>query len=454
MRAEIPRIMIAGAGSGSGKTTLTCALLLVMKKRGLNPAAFKCGPDYIDPMFHGRVPGIKSRNLDIFLCGENAVKHLLAENSRGRDLAVIEGVMGLYDGLGATDRCSSNHLSMLTGTPAVLAVDGGGAGVSLAAQIYGYRHFLPNSLKGIVINRCREKMYPFYKKLIEERLDLPVYGYLPPVPEALFPSRHLGLVLPDEIGDIREKLEALGEICARSADLDGLLALARSCEPLDYDRIPVERLADVPVGVALDPAFCFYYEDNFDLLRGMGARLEFFSPLRDASVPENVCGLIFGGGYPEEYAGELSGNVSMRESVRAAAGRGMPVLAECGGFLYLGRSLKDMQGTEYPMAGVFGSSAAMAPSLQRFGYVRLRAEKDNLLCRKGAELRAHEFHYSDGTDNGTAFTAMKDGGARWPCIHATDRIFAGYPHLHLWGAPDAAAGFISQCDAYRRERTA
>lgn len=443
--------MLAAAGSGSGKTTLTCALLAALKRRGLSPAAFKCGPDYIDPMFHTRALGVMSRNLDIFLCGEENVKYLLAANAKGHDICIIEGVMGLYDGLGQSDECSSNQLALLTAAPTLLVINTRGQSLSLAAQIYGFLKFRPNNIRGVVLNRTSPGMYPFYKKMVEKELGLSVFGYLPELPDSRIESRHLGLVTPAEIENIQQRLDKLGRAAEESLDIDGIMALGNASGPLEHTEIAMDKEADVTIAVAFDKAFCFYYEDNFDFLRRLGAKLEFFSPLDDAALPAKACGLLLGGGYPEEHAAALAANVSMLCGVRSAVQGGMPVFAECGGYMYLCRSLRDRRGAAHGMAGVIDAEAWMTESLKRFGYITLTAENGGMFCGKGYAFNAHEFHYSDSSDNGAAFSASKAGGAGWPCMHISGRVFAGYPHVHFWGAPGLARAFVRQCAAYKKE---
>ena len=427
--------MIAAAGSDSGKTVLTLALLRALRKRGLEPAAFKCGPDYIDPMFLSEAAGQAARNLDVFMCGENTTKYLLAQNAKKSGFSVIEGVMGLYDGIATSDNCSSNHLSMLTETPVVLCVNPKGMSLSLAAQIKGIFTFRPNRIKAVILNRVSEKMAAFYSKMLEAELGINVYGFLPET-KLCIGSRHLGLVAPSEIDSLDARLEEAASLLENSVDIDGLLRLGKSAPVLTYEE-PVIPLPQKPVRIAIarDAAFSFYYEDNFDLLRRLGAELVFFSPLADKNLPEGISGLILGGGYPELYTEELQKNRSMLESVRRAVTGGLPTLAECGGYVYLCKNF----------AGVLDSEVRMTERLTRFGYISLEAEKDNMLCLKGDSIKAHEFHYSDSTDNGSAFTARKADGRSWPAIHATETLFAGYPHLHLWGNIRFAQNFILRC---------
>ena len=442
MQNNAPRLLFAGTGSGCGKTTVTSAVLRALQRRGEALTAFKCGPDYIDPMFHTAVLGIPSRNLDLFFVDENEARGQLARHVPVGGMGVIEGVMGFYDGVsGTSDTASAAHLARATDTPAVLIVRPRGQSLSLAAEIKGFRDFAPNTLRGVILNGVSKAMYPFYKA-IAEQAGLTVYGCLPPVPAAEIPDRHLGLVTAQEIGDLQAKLDLLADAAEEGLDLDGLCALARTAPPLADEGVPLARVTDKPVRIAVarDRAFCFYYADNFDVLRALGAELVEFSPLDDQALPTGIDGLYLGGGYPELYAAQLAANRSMRESIRAAVQGGLPAIAECGGFLYLHRTL---DGNE--MAGVIDADARMTGRLQPFGYVTLTAARDNLLCRAGERIRAHEFHYAQSGDNGTAFRAEKPNGRAWACVHATETLYAGFPHLYLRANPAFAQNFVRAC---------
>lgn len=443
----LPRLALVGTGSGSGKTVVSCALLMALKKRGLQPMAYKVGPDYIDPLFHGRVLGVPSRNLDMFLCGEEAVRYLLAHHGQGKDVAIIEGVMGLYDGLGQSDSFSSNHLAQLTGTSEVLIVSPQGQGLSLVAQLYGYMHFLPNTIKGVIFNQTSEKMHAYYATMVEAQLGLRSYGFLPSLPQGRFEGRSLGLATPETIDNIQPQLESLGRSAEESLDVDGLLELAKKASPLAYTPIPIKKVAEVTLAVAQDEAFCFYYEDSLDILRRLGARLVFFSPLRDTALPR-ADGVLLGGGFPEDFARQLQDNAGMRASLYDAVKGGMPCLAEGGGFLYLCRQLATLKGDIFSMAGVIEAEAKMTPTLQRFGYCSLTPKKENVFCPPGEVVNAHEYHYADTSNNGDFFTARKVNGATWPCIHAKGSFFAGFPQVHLWGNRTLATRFIEACAAY------
>lgn len=440
------RLLISGTGSDCGKTTVTSALLRAWQRRGIPLAAFKCGPDYIDPLFHQAALGVPSRNLDLFFVEEARIRAELAMHIPTGGLGVIEGAMGFYDGVsGNTDTASAAHLARVGEIPAILVVRPEGQSLSLAAMIHGFHSFTANTLAGVILNGVTKSMYPFYRA-IAAQAGLPVYGYLPPVPDATIPRRHLGLVTAAEIADLQHKLDRLADAAETSIELDRLLALARTAPALPQSPSIPARISitgatpSVRVAVARDKAFCFYYADHFDILREAGAELVFFSPLADRELPSSIGGLYLGGGYPELYTAELAANVSMRESIRQAVQNGLPTIAECGGFQYLHQSLDG-----YPMVGALPLTATMTPKLQPFGYVTLTAQADNLLCRAGETLRAHEFHYGVSNDNGTAFRVEKPNGRAWPGVHATATLYAGYPHLYFRSNPSCVTRFLQAC---------
>lgn len=453
MIRRIPRILLGAPGSGGGKTTAACALLWAMKEKGVKLSAFKTGPDYIDPMFHRKALGAPSCNLDLFLCGEENVRRLFAEVSNGTDLAVIEGVMGLYDGRSPLDdSCSANHLSRALEAPAILVLDVKGMSFSAAAILRGFCTFRENRIRGVIFNRCSPGMYPFYSEMAKGE-GLTPCGYLPVLPEAALESRHLGLITAYEVTGLREKLSLLGKTAAETLDLDAILELADSAPEMDWpEPFPEENPAVRPViAVAKDKAFCFYYEENLCLLQKLGAQIVEFSPLSDERIPPEADGLWLGGGYPEEYAKALSRNKSMLESVKGAVLGGLPTIAECGGFLYLLEELAGRDGVFYPMAGALEGRAEMTGRLQHFGYSLLEARKDSLLCKAGESIPIHEFHYSKSTNDGEDFTAHKRGRERL-AAHGTDSLYAGYPHLHFYGNPEFARNFIKRCAKWREER--
>lgn len=459
----IPRIMIAAAGSGSGKTTVTCGLLQAFQNREKKLTSFKCGPDYIDPMFHSEVLGIKSRNLDLFFTDEATTKYLLCKNAGTADLAVIEGVMGYYDGLaGKSADCSSYDLARKTQTPVILVVDCKGMSVSIVALIKGFMEMRrDHSIRGVILNRIPPMLYEDIKSLIEEELSLEVMGYLPVMTDCQLESRHLGLVTATEIGNLKEILATLAEQTEASLDLDRILEIAEEAQPIHCE-IPaeIEKIRDeysnalnlsdanraappVRIAVAMDKAFCFYYQDNLELLEELGAEIVPFSPLKDRALPVDIQGLILGGGYPELYLEQLAKNKSMLQSIKRAVDSGMPCLAECGGFMYLHQWIKDRDGVQYEMAGAIEGESFPTQKLTRFGYITLTALEDNVLCRKGSELKGHEFHYWDSTNTGNGFHAQKPlRKTNWDCIITNGNLWAGYPHIHFYSNIEAAIEFL------------
>ena len=439
---KTPRLLLAGTSSGCGKTTVTCAILQALVNRGLKVGAFKCGPDYIDPMFHSRIIGAKSANLDLHFFSENTLKYLLQKNAADRDVSIIEGVMGYYDGLGlTTTRASSYEVAKVTDSPVVLVVNAKGASLSVLATVQGFLTFCPDShIRGVILNQCTAMTYKALAKAIEDKLGIRVLGYLPKLADCALESRHLGLVTAAEITDLKEKLQKLANQAEKTIDLEGLLTLAKEAPPITCDPIALPKLEPVRIAVAKDNAFCFYYADSLEALEEMGAEIIEFSPIHHKKLPENIHGLYLGGGYPELYARQLSDNKTMLESIRNALQKGLPCIAECGGFMYLTEAIG-----EYPMVGFLPGNCFDNGKLTRFGYVTLRAGMDNMLCKAGEQIPAHEFHHWDCTQPGSGFTAAKPTGKSWDCVAATDTLYAGYPHFHFYANPAFLKGFYDTC---------
>ena len=444
---NLPRILIAAPRSGGGKTTFVCGLLRLLQKKGLSPAPFKCGPDFIDPLFHRELLGLSGANLDLFFTGEETVRGLLARYGKGHDLAVLEGVMGYYDGVGGTTETAGSYdLARATDTPVLLVLDARGVSLSLAAEVKGFLSFrTPSRIAGLFLNRCSASLHTLLAPVLERETGLPVLGYLPPDDAVSLESRHLGLVTPEDVQGLPEKLDRLAETLERSLDLERLLSVAKSAPPLENRLVthaPVHSGLPLRLAVARDRAFCFYYRENLDLLRELGAEPVFFSPLTDRALPENCDGLYLGGGYPELWLGQLAENRPMLESVRHAVCSGLPTLAECGGFLYLHDILTDETGS-HPMAGVLHGDCRNVGKLRHFGYITLTAKCDNLLCGAGEQIRAHEFHYFESDCCGGDFSAVKPvSGRGWDCIHASETLFAGFPHLYFPSNPEFARRFV------------
>lgn len=469
------RIMIAGTGSGSGKTTITCALLKAFIDRGHRVAAFKCGPDYIDPMFHRKITGANAGNLDACFCDGDTMKYLL--NKYGEELSLIEGVMGYFDGVG--EQGSSRQVASETGTPAVIVVDCKGMSLSIGAVMKGFLGFRsPNHIAGFIFNRLPQSQVPLVKRLCRE-MDTGYFGYMPYAADCVIGSRHLGLVTADEIADIKERLDRLSALAGEHILLDRLWELASKAEHLTYKKPDMgalcrelgyaggnredagwqrregheKPLGSIRLGIARDEAFCFYYRENLELLERLGCELVAFSPLWDRALPEGISGLILGGGYPELYARLLSENEVMRRLIRQALETGLPTIAECGGFLYLHRELEDTEGVMRRMAGYLDGSARRTGKLQRFGYVSLNSSKNTMLLHAGESMAAHEFHYWDSSHCGTDYEVVKlKNGESYSSVVADAHLYAGFPHLYFYANPKAAVRFVTACDAYRKSR--
>lgn len=470
MGKKIPRLLISAPASGTGKTMVTCALLKAFSDQGKKIASFKCGPDYIDPMFHKEVLGIDSYNLDVFLCGEAHVRNLLVENAEDDDLALMEGVMGYYDGLaGISTAASAYDVARITETNVVLVMDCKGLSVSILPYLQGFVNYKKNSfIKGVILNRLSPMMYERMKTMIERETSLKVYGYLPVMKECEIESRHLGLHMPTEEARTKESLELLGEQARKTIDLEGLLKLAEESpdflleleqewfgqskhsyvtatkEEKGITSESARQEGKVRIAVAMDDAFCFMYQENLKILEKFGAELVPFSPIADKELPENVAGLLLYGGYPELHAEALSQNDLMRASIRQAIQEGMPCIAECGGFMYLMEGIQTESGKCYKMAGVLPGISYHTSSLKRFGYVTLT--EGTVFGEDIGAIPAHEFHYYDAEYCGEAFHAQKPLSKRkWRCMVSTETILAGYPHIHYAGNEKVAEAFIKAC---------
>ncbi len=577
-RTNYPRLMLAAPSSGSGKTLITCGLLEAFRRRGLKLSSFKCGPDYIDPMFHRKVIGSASANLDTFFTDEETTGYLLRRYASGSDLSLMEGVMGYYDGLGGiSDKAGSYDLARVTKTPVVLILDMKGMSFSAAALLKGFAAFRkPSMIRGVILNRVSPMLYPRLKEAIEKELNggmqddsvqargdgsessgsglawktevkspgsglawktevkssgsvqawrdgsessgnaeqenrgregaerIRVFGYVPKMGSLELKSRHLGLIMPDELSDLQEKLGDFAAQLEKTLDLDGLYALALEAEgdcgreekfitqPADDPCVRTDSRKKVRIALAQDEAFCFAYAENLDLLEEMGAELVPFSPLSDSCLPADIDGLLLYGGYPELYAERLAVNTGMLRGLSAAVRGGLPTMAECGGFMYLMEEMEDECGRVFPAAGILHGRAFRTGKLNRFGYLSLRvkeetfspqaqetcsrlsgtagkapaADRDKTFSVQGpgpgtleqrlrmeglGEIRGHEFHYYDTTDNGSACTASKAwNGRSWSCMHLKDNLFAGFPHLYYYSNPKLPERFLMACLDYRK----
>lgn len=460
--ADFPRILLAAPGSGSGKTLLTTGLLTLFQNRGIRCRSFKCGPDYIDPMFHKYVLGIDSCNLDSFFLPQEELRALFQKRAADAELSILEGVMGYYDGIGGNSTAASTYeVAKITDTPVILVLDGKGSSLSLAAQMKGFLDYRKDShICGVILNKTNKMVGERLRPEIE-KLGVRYLGAVPVCETMDIKSRHLGLTMPQEQSELRGHLNAFAKQLEEYLDVDGILELAGCSgeklpeagkteqsnqtdlnqEETKQDEIrPIDSESEPPtrrMAVAMDKAFCFYYQENLDFLRQHGWELIPFSPLHDAALPEQVHAILLGGGYPELYAKELSANEPMLASIRNAHAEGIKILAECGGVLYLQEHLEDEMGNCWPMVGLIHADGFRTEKLGRFGYISL--------TQNGAvRIKGHEFHYWESTAPGSAFRAEKPQSDRgWDCMYRTDSLLAGFPHLYYLSGPDLILSFLS-----------
>lgn len=442
------RVMIAAPASGSGKTLVTCGLLQALVNRGLKVSSFKCGPDYIDPMFHSRVIGARSRNLDSFFADDETLKYLFVRSAEPSDISVIEGVMGFYDGIRSSGTEGSSYdVSQKLQAPVILMVNARGAALSCVPVVKGFKEFRENNIRGIILNNMSEGVYRDVKPVIEKEVGVKVLGFVPKIKGVNLESRHLGLVLPGEIRSLRDDLDKVADVIEKNVDVDAIIEMANSAPEIHGTKPEFDVENRHPrIGFALDDAFCFNYEDNIELLKECGAEIVYFSPLNDARLPD-VDGIILSGGYPELHGRRLSENTSMIQDIRDRVSAGMPCLAECGGFMYLNEKVEDSDGNVWPMVGLVHGEVRNRGRLTRFGYVSLASEDPDSMIAGGA--RGHEFHYWDSTDNGTSWHGVKPSGREYDCGHEEGSLVAGFPHLYYYSNPEMAYRFVKRCADWR-----
>jgi cobyrinic acid a,c-diamide synthase len=449
MEWNIPRIVVAATQSGGGKTTLVTGLLAALHAKGLTVQSFKVGPDYIDLGYHRMASGRAGHNLDTWLVPESRLTEIFARECAGADVAVIEGVMGLYDG-GRKGISSTASIAKALDAPVLLVIDAKSVGASAAATALGFRVYDEDvRLAGVLINRLGSETHEEMIRTAMADIDMPVFGALRRNTALALPERHLGLT-PVEENEAAETVRAIGAQVEARLDIARILELARSAPPLAYvPEVHRDVTASCRIGIARDDAFSFYYAASLAELEGCGAQLVPFSPLHDAEIPD-VDGLIIGGGFPEMFAAQLAANTSMRASIRTAAERGMPIYAECGGYMYLMSHLVDFAGTSHEMAGVFPGTARMTEKLQMVGYVDAVQAMDTVFGAAGLPLHGHEFHFSvEEADVGETarpfiFTKMRNG-AQYPAGRIVQRTLGSYLHLHFAGCPAVAASFVEAC---------
>ncbi|MEK5530056.1 cobyrinate a,c-diamide synthase [Viridibacillus sp. FSL R5-0468] len=452
------RLVIAGTGSGVGKTTFTIGIMAALQKKGYQVQGFKCGPDYIDPSYHTAVTGRTSRNLDSWMFDHETVKEMLVRASSGADISIIEGVMGFYDGKSPlNDAGSTAEISVITDSPVLLIVNCASMARSVAAIVKGFQILsdTPNII-GVIANQVGSvNHYKIVKAAIEQECGIPVLGYLKRENGIDIPSRQLGLIPAIERGELNPFFDQLAFLISETVDIDRIYELAKTSEIAHFSSGLFDQRHDrgVTIAVAKDAAFNFYYEENLDLLRAYGASLVFFSPLNGEVVPENVDGLYIGGGFPEEFAAELSKQEAVKHSIRQAVKSGMPTLAECGGFMYLTDSITDTKGNTYPMTGIIPGAVQMQEKLAALGYRDITGTPSNFIIGENQMAKGHEFHYS-------TFTALEEIQSAYETTgrfgkkaegYLNGNLVAGYTHFHFASNPELVEQWVNACVRHQQQ---
>jgi cobyrinic acid a,c-diamide synthase len=462
LSGKIPRVVIAATGSGVGKTTATVALIGAMRARGLKVAAFKCGPDYLDPTYHERAAGVRSHNLDGWMMDRDAVVATFARSSAGADIAVIEGMMGLFDSATPTgDEGSTAQIAKWLDAPVILVTDASGVARTIAAVASGFARFDPAlRVAGMICNRVGSRGHLELLRAVQP--EVPIVGGFPASADLAFPERHLGLFMADETNVPQRLIDGWSALAAEWLDLDAILRIARSAPALEADSRSDESESTVRprcrIGVAYDEAFHFYYEDNLNRLRSLGAELINFSPIHDRKLPD-VDGLYFGGGYPEAFARELSSNDAMLSAIRGFVLRGGVIYAECGGLMYLTAGIRTLDGAQRPMVSIIPGVAVMSERLQALGYVEVETRADSILGPAGVQFRGHQFRHStleigDGADRIDRMynVAPRWGGAPFVEGYRIGNVLASYVHAHWASNPVIAEALVGACLRSRAAR--
>lgn len=447
-----PRVVIAGTASGAGKTTVTAGILAALKRRKFAVASFKVGPDYIDPGYHEIISGGSCHNLDSWITGKEEIARLFFRSAKNADISVIEGVMGLYDG-GKRGISSTAEIAKLMDAPVILAIDAKSMGASAAAIALGFRDYDKNvNFAGVILNRLGSDSHEQMIREAMDKADIKVLGAIRRNENLRLPERHLGLVPAKETKSEVDLAKIFSSI-ENQMDMDEIIAIAKSAKPIANVNLAEGKnsVKDIKIAVAKDNAFSFYYEDSLSVLEEFGAEIIKFSPLYDEKIPD-CHGIILGGGYPEMFAKKLEENASMRNSIKKAAAEGIPIYAECGGFMYLMESIEDLSGKNFDMTGVIPSKAKMEQNLQTVGYVEAEQLQDTILGERGLKFRGHEFHFSVEEGGGKSFGFMIEKirtGAKYPAGFAQKNILGSYLHLHFRGSKAAAKNFVESCRKFK-----
>jgi len=453
---NVPRFMIAAPSSGSGKTTVSTGIMTALSER-YRVQGFKVGPDYIDPGYHTAATGRISRNLDTWMVPMEQVKHGFARAQQNADICVIEGVMGLFDGYdGLTERGSTAEVAKLLSAPVILVIDAGKMARSAAAITLGFREFDHDVvIAGVIVNNVGSEKHAQWVTEAIESIGIHVIGCVPRMDKLNVPERHLGLFITEEReAATKSFIQEAASIVKKYVDMEKIFSIAESAPDLDIvlseSRITVQ--ANLRIAVARDEAFCFYYEDNLDLLRDLGAEIVFFSPLHDEDIPKDISGIYLGGGYPELHAARLVENISLRVAIKESARQGMPIYAECGGLMFLTRCLIDQHGQEHAMLDIIPGHARMTDRLV-MGYREAETFNDTILMSKGSTIRGHEFHYSewvqpDETPPPAYAIKVRHGTDIRLEGFARDNVLASYVHIHFSYNPVLAQNFVNTCQCW------
>ncbi|MCF8066962.1 MAG: cobyrinate a,c-diamide synthase [Desulfobacterales bacterium] len=453
-------IVIAAPKSGSGKTTVSLGLLAALKKRGLAVAPFKVGPDFIDPGHHQRITDTISRNLDGWMLSKEYNLECFNKHAGpGTDIAVVEGVMGVYDGYdGKTDAGSTAQMAKWLRLPVILVVDAKSLARSAAALVQGFERFDPDlNFAGVIFNNVGSETHLSYlREALEGNVRMPLLGGLPQNSKITIPERHLGLVTQDDHVLSEEAVTRLADHIDDHIDVDALLSNLPGIEVTTEDTVVKDRGNAIRIGVARDKAFCFYYKDNLELLELFGAEPVYFSPISDKLLPENIRGIYFGGGYPELFSKELAGNKTLRNQIKDKSNQGMPIYGECGGFMYLCEDICDPDKNTYPMTGCFPLKSAMTPKLRSLGYREVTLTTDSILGKQGLTVRGHEFHYSeiiniDDCNIKTVYSVSRGPGKVLKNEgFLSYKTLGSYYHLHFGSRPEAARSFVEACKKHNK----
>ena len=451
--ATTPAFVLAGTRSGVGKTTIATGIMGALARRGLRVQPFKCGPDYIDPSYHLMACGVPSRNIDTWLLPHDTALELYSRAAQSSDVAVVEGVMGLYDGhANLTEQGSTAEVAKLLRAPVVLIASAARVARSIAAEVLGFQKFDPSvNIAGVILNGVGSPRHlEFCKPPIEDATGLPVIGHLPRRDDLRVPERHLGLIPTVEGVVVEEWFDKLTEQVEQTIDLDRLLELSRlagapEIAPTVFP--PEPQSCRTRIAVAQDKAFNFYYQDSLDLLEAWGADLVPFSPLDDSVLPDDIGGIYIGGGFPELFVRELAANTGMMQAIRDAHSQRQKIYAECGGLMYLGETLTDFDGEEHPMVGLIPAKSSMSKGKLTLGYRKVEALADGVLLAKGERVRGHEFHWSvadspASPEQATYAVRSQDGRIEG---FRRGSLWASYIHVHLGSRPDMARRFVEEC---------